>query len=204
MLSRLVLAGGATDRCLVRRAVSSCATSRAWGGCSSSSTPPCSRCSCGSSGWCCRRSCATPACRRARRWLSALVVALIAAAIYTWLPMLVPDAKRVHANLPEKAYPLIGAVHRLSYPALGSGSCDAQRPCAARAKAREPEFPRPLPRVAVALPIPASLRSAPCCIRTQNMPKTTAVRKAKDMMAASTLSLVRSSIAASFAGQTRR
>jgi hypothetical protein len=32
------------------------------------------------------------------------------------------------------------------------------------------------------------------------MPKTTAVRKAKDTMAASTLSLVRSSIAASFAG----
>jgi zinc transporter ZupT len=41
---------------------------------------------------------------------SALVVALIAAAIYTWLPMLVPDAKRVMLNLQEKAYPLIGAV----------------------------------------------------------------------------------------------
>ena len=41
---------------------------------------------------------------------AALVVALIAAAIYTWLPMLVPDAKRVMLNLPEKAYPLIGAV----------------------------------------------------------------------------------------------
>jgi hypothetical protein len=41
---------------------------------------------------------------------AALVVALIAAAIYTWLPMLVPDARRVMLNLPEKAYPLIGAV----------------------------------------------------------------------------------------------
>jgi hypothetical protein len=36
------------------------------------------------------------------------------------------------------------------------------------------------------------------------MPKTTAVRKAKDTMAASTLSLVRSSIAASSAGTSRR
>ena len=41
---------------------------------------------------------------------SAVVVALIAAAIYTWLPTLVPDAKRVMLNLQEKAYPLIGAV----------------------------------------------------------------------------------------------
>ena len=41
---------------------------------------------------------------------SAVVVALIAAAIYTWLPTLVPDAKRVLLNLQEKAYPLIGAV----------------------------------------------------------------------------------------------
>jgi hypothetical protein len=42
--------------------------------------------------------------------VAALVVALIAAAIYTWLPMLLPDARRVMLNLPEKAYPLIGAV----------------------------------------------------------------------------------------------
>lgn len=41
---------------------------------------------------------------------SALVVALIAAAIYTWLPTFVPDAKRVMLNLQEKAYPLIGAL----------------------------------------------------------------------------------------------
>lgn len=41
---------------------------------------------------------------------SALVVALIAAAIYTWLPLAVPDAKRVMLNLQEKLYPLIGAV----------------------------------------------------------------------------------------------
>ena len=41
---------------------------------------------------------------------SALVVALIAAAVYTWLPLIVPDAKRVMLNLQEKVYPLIGAV----------------------------------------------------------------------------------------------
>ena len=38
------------------------------------------------------------------------LVALLAAAIYTWLPAFVPDAKRVMLNLQEKAYPLIGAV----------------------------------------------------------------------------------------------
>ena len=42
--------------------------------------------------------------------VSALVVGLIAAAIYTWLPMFVPEAKRFMLNLPEKAYPLIGAL----------------------------------------------------------------------------------------------
>jgi hypothetical protein len=41
---------------------------------------------------------------------SALVLALIAAAIYTWLPVLVPEAKRFMLNLQEKAYPLIGAL----------------------------------------------------------------------------------------------
>ena len=45
--------------------------------------------------------------------VSALVLALIAAAIYTWLPVLVPEAKRFMLNLQEKAYPLIGALHRL-------------------------------------------------------------------------------------------
>jgi hypothetical protein len=42
--------------------------------------------------------------------VSAIVVALIAAAIYAWLPLVVPDAKRVMLNLQEKLYPLIGAV----------------------------------------------------------------------------------------------
>jgi hypothetical protein len=42
--------------------------------------------------------------------VSALVVGLIAAAIYTWLPMFVPEAKRVMLNLQEKVYPLIGAL----------------------------------------------------------------------------------------------
>jgi hypothetical protein len=41
---------------------------------------------------------------------AALIVALIAAAIYTWLPMVVPEAKRFMLNLQEKAYPLIGAL----------------------------------------------------------------------------------------------
>ena len=50
--------------------------------------------------------------------VSALVVALIAAAIYTWLPMFVPDAKRFMLNLPEKAYPLDRRADWLPYPAL--------------------------------------------------------------------------------------
>jgi hypothetical protein len=42
--------------------------------------------------------------------VAALIVAVIAAAIYTWLPVVVPEAKRVLLNLQEKAYPLIGAL----------------------------------------------------------------------------------------------
>jgi len=42
--------------------------------------------------------------------------------------------------------------------------------------------------------IPVSLRSARACIHDQNIPNTTAVRKAKEMTAASTFSLVRNSI----------
>jgi hypothetical protein len=42
--------------------------------------------------------------------VAAIIVAAIAAAIYTWLPAVVPDAKRVLLNLQEKAYPLIGAL----------------------------------------------------------------------------------------------
>ena len=42
--------------------------------------------------------------------VSALVLALIAAAIYTWLPAFVPEAKRFMLSLQEKAYPLIGAL----------------------------------------------------------------------------------------------
>jgi hypothetical protein len=41
---------------------------------------------------------------------SALIVAVIVAAAYAWLPAVLPDAKRVMLNLQEKAYPLIGAV----------------------------------------------------------------------------------------------
>jgi len=41
---------------------------------------------------------------------SALIVAVIVAAAYTWLPAVLPEAKRVMLNLQEKAYPLIGAV----------------------------------------------------------------------------------------------
>jgi hypothetical protein len=42
--------------------------------------------------------------------MAALVLALLAAAIYTWLPFVVPDAKPVMQNLQEKVYPLIGAL----------------------------------------------------------------------------------------------
>ena len=42
--------------------------------------------------------------------VTSLVLALIAAAIYLWLPVVVPDAKSVLANLRENVYPLIGAL----------------------------------------------------------------------------------------------
>jgi zinc transporter ZupT len=41
--------------------------------------------------------------------VSALILAALAAALYIWLPALVPDARRVMLSLQEKAYPLIGA-----------------------------------------------------------------------------------------------
>jgi zinc transporter ZupT len=40
---------------------------------------------------------------------SALILAAVGAALYLWLPALLPDARRVMLRLPEKAYPLIGA-----------------------------------------------------------------------------------------------
>jgi hypothetical protein len=40
---------------------------------------------------------------------SALMLAAIGAALYIWLPAVLPDAKHVMLNLQEKAYPLIGA-----------------------------------------------------------------------------------------------
>jgi hypothetical protein len=42
--------------------------------------------------------------------VASLVLALIAAAIYTWLPIVVPEAKSVMLNLQEKVYPLLGAL----------------------------------------------------------------------------------------------
>jgi hypothetical protein len=54
--------------------------------------------------------------------------------------------------------------------------------------------------VGSALPILVFPMIGDACIPSQNIPNTTAVRKAKEMMAASTLSLVRSSINASYAG----
>jgi hypothetical protein len=42
--------------------------------------------------------------------VASLVLALAAAAVYTWLPVVVPEAKAVLLNLQEKAYPLIGAL----------------------------------------------------------------------------------------------
>ena len=52
-------------------------------------------------------------------------------------------------------------------------------------------------------PIAASSRSNPVLAQPQNMPRTIAVRKAKETMAASTLSLILNSILASFAGMSR-
>ena len=42
--------------------------------------------------------------------VAALVLALIGAAIVTWLPAFVPDVRAAMRNLPDLAYPLIGAV----------------------------------------------------------------------------------------------
>jgi len=42
--------------------------------------------------------------------MASLIVALAAAAVYTWLPLIVPEAKSVMLNLQEKVYPLIGAL----------------------------------------------------------------------------------------------
>ena len=42
--------------------------------------------------------------------VAALVLALIGAAIVTWLPVFVPDVRGTMRNLPDLAYPLIGAV----------------------------------------------------------------------------------------------
>jgi len=42
--------------------------------------------------------------------VASLVLALIAAAIYTWLPVVVPDAKGAMLSVQEKVYPLIGAL----------------------------------------------------------------------------------------------
>jgi hypothetical protein len=42
--------------------------------------------------------------------VGALVVALIGAAIVTWLPVLVPDVRASMRAIPDLAYPLIGAV----------------------------------------------------------------------------------------------
>lgn len=41
---------------------------------------------------------------------AALVLALIGAAIYTWLPLILPESRSVLRNLTELAYPLLGAV----------------------------------------------------------------------------------------------
>jgi hypothetical protein len=40
---------------------------------------------------------------------SALILAAVGAALYIWLPALLPDTRHVMLSLQEKAYPLIGA-----------------------------------------------------------------------------------------------
>jgi hypothetical protein len=42
--------------------------------------------------------------------VASLVVALIGAALVTWLPVFVPDVRGPMRNLPDLAYPLIGAL----------------------------------------------------------------------------------------------
>ena len=42
--------------------------------------------------------------------VAALILALIGAAIVTWLPVFVPDVRPVLRNIPDLAYPLIGAL----------------------------------------------------------------------------------------------
>lgn len=42
--------------------------------------------------------------------VTTLIVALIGAALITWLPVLVPDISRAMYQIPTLAYPLIGAV----------------------------------------------------------------------------------------------
>jgi hypothetical protein len=42
--------------------------------------------------------------------VAALIVALIGAAVVTWLPVLVPDVRAGMRAIPDLAYPLIGAV----------------------------------------------------------------------------------------------
>ena len=47
---------------------------------------------------------------RAATLVTCMVVALIGAALITWLPVLVPDLGRTMRQVPTLAYPLIGAV----------------------------------------------------------------------------------------------
>jgi hypothetical protein len=42
--------------------------------------------------------------------VASLVLAMIGAALVTWLPVLAPDLRGAMRNLPDLAYPLIGAV----------------------------------------------------------------------------------------------
>ncbi len=149
----------------------------------------------------CARCCARPACRRAPRCRPSLVVALIGAALITWLPGLVPDLGRSMRADPDAG---LSADRRGASATTSSAS---GRPYQRSRKDKgagvsrafaafrdwsdfedRPSFPRDRPRA---------------CLQPQNMPNTTAVRKAKETMAASTLSLILSSILASFAGMSR-
>jgi hypothetical protein len=42
--------------------------------------------------------------------VASLIVALIGAALVTWLPVFLPDVRGPMRNLPDLAYPLIGAL----------------------------------------------------------------------------------------------
>ena len=141
-------AGAATRHCLVRRALH-CPVHPGHG--ADGDLRLCGgvcRASCGSWAWCCRRCCAIWGSPRAATLVSALVLALIAAAIYTWLPVLVPECQAGHAEPAGEGLPADWRADRLHHPPLATALAVANDKGAGTCV--------PAPLFVVALPIPAS------------------------------------------------